>query len=301
MEKEKGLSTPQPPLSLPRLTFVSTLTQDLVADYLAHLRTRHDRVKTLQTPLGALVTFSRGLPPARQPRLWQDVTRLTPVDIETWLQSAQRQGLAPSTIHATLRVVRRFCPFLQEPTRLAHHPIQPRRHAVLVPQMRPRPMAEDDLIRVFQVIDALRDRTVFLLMLRCGLRVGEVTRLSWAAIDWTQGTIRVHDSKGRVDRVGSCSPDGEKVLRQWRRTQWPPLPVMCPSAHRLGTPVSIRTTQQAMSRYLKAAGITRRYSPHTLRQSLCDAASQGWDLAGSAQGADGAPLHHTDVARRPGL
>jgi site-specific recombinase XerD len=239
-----------------------------VADYLGHLRTRHDRVKTLQTTLGALVTFSRCLPPARQPRLWQDVTRLTPVDIDAWLQNAPRQGLAPSTTHTTLSVVRRFCTFLQEQTLLAHHPIHPRRHEVLVPQMLPRPMAEDDLIRLFQVIDALRDRTIFLLMLRCGLRVGEVTRLAWAAIDWTQGTIRVNDSKGRVDRVVYFSPDLEKVLRQWRRTQWPPLPLMCPGAHRLGTPVSIRTIQHAMSRYLKAAGLTRHYSPHTLRHTF---------------------------------
>jgi site-specific recombinase XerC len=301
MEKEKGMSTPQPALSLHRLTFVSALNQDLVADSLAHLRTRHYRVKTLQTTLGALVTFYRLLPPARQPRLWQDVTRLTPVDVDAWLQSAQRHGLAPSTIHATLRVARRCCTFLQEHTLLAHHPIHPRRHEVLVPQMLPRPMAEDDLIRFFQVIDALRERTIFLLMLRCGLWVGEVTRLAWAAVDWTQGTIRVNDGKGRVDRVVSCSPDLEKVLRQWRRTQWPPLPLMFPSAHRLGTPVRIRTIQHAMSRYLKAAGITRRYSPHTLRQSLRDAAPQRWDLAGSAQGADGTPLYHPDAALRPGL
>jgi site-specific recombinase XerD len=116
------MSTQQPPLSLHRLTFVSALNQDLVADYLAHLRTRHYSVNALQTTLGALVTFSRVLPPARQPRLWQDVTRLTPVDIDAWLQRAQRQGLAPSTIHATLSVVRRFCTFLQEQMLLAHPP-----------------------------------------------------------------------------------------------------------------------------------------------------------------------------------
>jgi len=262
------MSTQQPPLSLHRLTFVSALNQDLVADYLAHLRTRHSSVNTLQTTLGALVTFYRCLPPARQPRLWQEVTRLTPVDVDTWLHSAPRHGLAPSTIHTTLSGVRRFCTFLQEQMLLTHHPIHPRRHEVFVPQMLPRPMAEDDLIRFFQAIDALRDRTIFLLMLRCGLRVGEVTRLGWSAIDWTQGTIRVNNSKGRVDRVVYFSLDLEKVLRQWRRTQWPPLPLMFPSAHRPGTPVSIRTIQHAMSHHLKAAGITRRYSPHTLRHTF---------------------------------
>lgn len=262
------MSTQPPPLSLHRLTFVSTLNQDLVADYLAHLRTRHYSPKTLQTTLGALVTFYRLLPPARQPRLWQDVTRLTPADVDAWLQAAQRTGLAPSTLHSLLSVVRRFCTFLQEQGLLAHHPIHPRRHAVLLPQMLPRPMAEDDLIRFFQVIDALRDRTMFLLMLRCGLRVGEATTLLWAAIDWNQGTIRVNNSKGRVDRVVYFSPDLEQVLRQWRRAQWPPMPILFPSAHRPGTPVSIRAIQHMMARYLKAAGITRRYSPHTLRHTF---------------------------------
>src|SRR6266568_6904014 len=90
------MSTQQPPLSLHRLTFVSTLNQDLVADYLTHLRARHSSPKTLQTTLGALVSFYRLLPPARQPSLWQDVTRLTPADVDAWLAAAQRHGLAPS-------------------------------------------------------------------------------------------------------------------------------------------------------------------------------------------------------------
>src|SRR5262245_51835033 len=137
------MSTPQSPLSLHRLTFVSIFNQDLVAQYLAHLRTRHYSAKTLQTAVGALVTFYRLLPSARQPRLWQDINRLTPADVDCWLQTAQRKGLAPSTLHNLLSVVRRFCTFLQEQGLLAHHPIHPRRHEVLVPQMLPRPMVED--------------------------------------------------------------------------------------------------------------------------------------------------------------
>jgi integrase/recombinase XerD len=254
--------------SLHRLTFVSARNQDLVAEYLAHLRSRHASPKTLQTSLGALVTFYRRLPPARQPSLWQDVTRLTPADIDAWLEAAQRHGLAPSTIHTTLSVVRRFCTFLQEHGLLAHHPIQPRRHAVLLPQLLPRPMAEEDLIRLFQVIDVLRDRTMFLLMLRCGLRVGEVASLPWAAIDWAQGTIRVDNSKGRVDRGVYVSPDLEKVLRQWRRAQWPPMPWLFPSPSLPGAPVSVRSIQRVMAQYLKGAGITKAYSPHTLRHTF---------------------------------
>ena len=262
------MSTQHPPLSLHRLTFVSPLNQDLAADFLAHLRQRHASPKTLQTTLGALVSFYRLLPPARQPRLWQEVTRLTPADVDAWLQAAQRKGLAPSTLHTTLGVVRRFCTFLQEQGLLAHHPIHPRRHAVLLPQRLPRPMAADDLIRFFQVIDALRDRTMLLLMLRCGLRVGEATTLPWSAINGTQGTIRVNNSTGRVDRVVYVSSDLEKVLRQWRRAQWPPMPWLCPSPSTPAAPVSVRSIQRVMARYLKAAGLTKAASPHTLRHTF---------------------------------
>jgi integrase len=34
------------------------------------------------------------------------------------------------------------------------------------------------------------------LMLRCGLRVSEVSNLRWEAIAMTQGTLRVNNSKG---------------------------------------------------------------------------------------------------------
>jgi site-specific recombinase XerC len=48
---------------------------------------------------------------------------------------------------------------------------------------------------------------MLLLMLRCGLRVSEVSHVRWEAIDMAQGTLRVNTSKGQVDRVVYLSPD----------------------------------------------------------------------------------------------
>ena len=52
-------------------------------------------------------------------------------------------------------------------------------------------------------------------MLRCGLRVSEVSNVRWAAIAMTQGILRVYTRKGPVDRMVSLSPDGATALQQW--------------------------------------------------------------------------------------
>ena len=73
-----------------------------------------------------------------------------------------------------------------------------------------------DLTAFFQVIDAVRDRLIFLFMLRCGLRVSEVCALTWDAIDRGAGTVRINRGKGQVDRIVYLAPDVEQALEIWR-------------------------------------------------------------------------------------
>jgi site-specific recombinase XerD len=129
-------------------------------------------------------------------------------------------------------------------------------------------MAEEDLIRFFQIIDSLRDRTMFLLMLRCGLRVGEVSALTWPAIHAKAGSIRIDNSKGQVDRVVYASPDVEQALRQWRCWQPPEATYIFASPLKYGLRLGVRAIQHLMAKYLKRAQITTPYSPHSLRHTF---------------------------------
>src|SRR3989442_2485940 len=108
-------------------------------------------------------------------------------------------------------------------------------------------------------------RTMFLLMLRCGLRVGEVSSLPWAAIDLVQGTVRIDNSKGHVDRVVYLAPDVAKALRQWQGHQAAAAPYVFPSR---GTSLTARQIRNLMTDYLKLAGIPKAYSPHSLRHTF---------------------------------
>jgi len=97
--------------------------------------------------------------------------------------------------------------------------------------------------------------------------VSEVSHLAWSALDFAQGTIRIDHSKGQVDRVVYLAPDVAKTLRQWQRLQSAPPCYVFPSrvTRKGGRPLRARQIQHCMTRYLKLAGITKAYSPHSLR------------------------------------
>jgi integrase/recombinase XerD len=163
-----------------------------------------------------------------------------------------------------------FFVFLGDHGVLAQAPMQLPRHQMLVPTRLPRPMAEAEVIVFFRVSDALEDRPMFLLMLRCGLRVSKVSHLCWAALAMAQGTLRVNNSKGQVDRVVYRSPDVATAWRQWYGLQSAAAGYVFPSPMRRqgGLPLGARQIRNRMPRYLKRAGITKRSSPHSLRHYL---------------------------------
>jgi integrase/recombinase XerD len=167
----------------------------------------------------ALKSFAVLIPEARQATLSHDLTQTTPTDVDAWIEASFHHQLAPSTVATRLRVMQGFLTFLRDQGAIAQSPMRLPRHHLLVPQGLPRPMAEDEVVAFFRVIDALRDRTMFFLMLRCGLRVSEVGNLPWSALDFAQGTVRIDHSTGQVDRVVSLAPDVANALRQWQRLQ----------------------------------------------------------------------------------
>ncbi len=159
------------------------------------------------------------MPAARQITLSQDLALTTPGAIDMWIEASFHPPLAPGTIATRLRVVQGFCVFLRDQGCVAQSPMRLPRHHILVPQELPRPMAADAVLACFRVIAALRDRAMFLLMRRGGLRGGEVSRLLWSALDLAQGPVRIDHRPGHVDRVVSRAPAVANALRQWQGLQ----------------------------------------------------------------------------------
>src|SRR5262245_21017916 len=250
----------------PALVDFSVPNQHRILQYLTLLAVRHYTTATLAAVVRTLNAFRRQVTGARQPVLTADLTQTTAQDIVAFIAAAHASGRAPSTMNTQLGLLPAFFEHLRDEGQMTQQPVR-RRHRLLTPTVLPKPIPDADLTAFFRVIDAVRDRLIFLFMLRCGLRVSEVCALAWEAIDIRAGTVRINRGKGQVDRIVYLSPDVEQTLQVWRAHHTHG-PYLFPSPKRHRAHLFRSYINWLMNHYLAAAGVTRHYSPHCLRHTF---------------------------------
>ncbi|MFZ2097336.1 MAG: tyrosine-type recombinase/integrase [Anaerolineales bacterium] len=100
-------------------------------------------------------------------------------DVDAFIEHSQAQGHAIATINRRLAALQSFFHFLAiETDQAPRNPVLPRRHYIRQGLPLPRDVQDPVLEKLFAVIHDPRDRVMFLLMLRCGMRVSEIRNLS---------------------------------------------------------------------------------------------------------------------------
>ena len=115
---------------------------------------------------------------------------------------------------------------------------------------------------------SLRDRALFLVAYRHGLRASEVGLLRAEDLDLRTLRLMVRRLKGSHSGAHPLQPDEAKALRAWLRGRpQPPSPVLFPSNR--GDPIARRTLDWLMKRYGEAAGLppAKRHF-HCLKHSI---------------------------------
>ncbi|MGH9849274.1 MAG: tyrosine-type recombinase/integrase [Blastocatellia bacterium] len=217
------------------LSFLTSISQQHAIRYLIALEARNYADGTLSSTVSTLKSLTSLVSESRQAAIVDNLTQTTSQDITDFTIAAQKAGLAPSTINLKLSLLREFFEFLREDGSMISQPVF-RRHKLLTPITLPKPMNETDLVAFFKVIDSVRDRLIFLLMLRCGLRVSEVCALTWEAIDFNDSTARINDGKGQVDRITYFSSDVAQTLKTWQARKETGK-YLFPSRNRKGSPL----------------------------------------------------------------
>jgi site-specific recombinase XerD len=148
-----------------------------------------------------------------------DPAKVTFREIDLFIARQRENGCKPATVNRRLAAIQAFYAFLADEDPDLVCPIIPRRHYLREPQRLPRPVQEEALWAFFTAIEAdpafrTRDRAMFLLMLRCGLRIGEVAGLFLADLylDEPHPRLLVR-GKGSRERTVFLSHQAEHALR----------------------------------------------------------------------------------------
>lgn len=128
-------------------------------------------------------------------------------------------------------------------------------------------MSKSEIIKLFSVIDNLRDKTILMTIYGAGLRLSEVVHLRVQDIDSEGMRIFVHHGKGEKDRYTLLSQENLTVLREYWKVYRPNHPegYLFYTKNNKGNCITWRTVQDMMAKYLKKAKLSEKYTIHTLR------------------------------------
>ena len=186
----------------------------------------------------------------------------------SYIDHLRYRRLSPKTINCHLDSIRGFYNYLIEEEQVAI--INPVKHgyALRLSQPLPRYLREEEVNRFLKAVQKRRDRAIFLLMLRCGLRVEEVAKLALTDLDLRRSQMLVH-GKGAKERIVYISDDTYIALvkyletRKWARAK---KVFLVEKGTFKGKPISVRGIQKRMEYYARKAGLS--ISCHRLRHTM---------------------------------
>jgi integrase/recombinase XerC len=115
-----------------------------------------------------------------------------------------------------------------------------------------------------------RDAAILEVIYSCGLRVSELCRLCAADIDWSEQVVRVR-GKGRKERLVPIGAPALAAIRAYWKFRTDPAQndrAVFSARPNKTTPLTPRTVQLRLKKYLRSAGLDPNMTPHKLRHSF---------------------------------
>jgi len=236
-------------------------TAELRAGYRRYLKRMNCSPHTLKNYLNILDHFI----------LWLKVpvAQASPRDIGIYTDHLLSKRRKPKTINCHPGTIRCFFEYLidEEGLQLIN-PVK-KAYRLRLPKPVPKHLKEEQVTALFEKIRDLRDRAMFMLMLRCGLRVEEVAHVTSDAIDFSRRQLFVSNGKGSKDRVVYLSEDTRSTLERYVKKPGSSKTkrlFLVQKGPMKGKPISVRGIQKRIECYAAQSGVS--VSCHKLRHTM---------------------------------
>lgn len=256
--------------------------------FLEHLKLERNAsahtIKSYAEDLFAARDFLRG-PGGKLPQ----VPDLGTSQIRAWVAGLHASGFAPTSIARRLSTVKSFCRYLCREGVLDRNPAQglraprPGRHlpkfieASQIEALLEAPPADRPM--------GLRDRALLETCYGAGLRVSELVGINLEDLDLETGTVRIR-GKGKRERLAPLGRHATSAIGRWLAAR-KPAPGAAPRhrsalfLNKNGTRLTTRSVGRMLEKYLRAAGLDPKLSPHSLRHSFAThLLNRGADIRG---------------------
>ena len=249
---------------LKRLSEKQLVGKNHVEGYLRDQYRRHLRPNTLGNALRAIEGFITFIQKEGKVHL-EEITRQ---NIEGWLEHEQDRGLKASTVKMRFGALKAFLRFLIEREVLSHELLS-KRMIIKVPDALPRAIDPDDIRQLVALLEDVRDRAMILILLRTGMRVGELQNLIVEDVNLKQRRIEIYEAaKTRVGRVVYLSEDALKALKAWLTVREPHKTYLFYSRGKYRHSITYPAVRAVFIKYLHKAGLSHKgYTLHCLRHT----------------------------------
>ena len=231
--------------------------------YLRDKYRRNCRASTLQLTATSLIFFLSFYRKSGKQRIDQ----IERQDLEAFIEHEQDRGLSANSVRTRLCCVYAFIRFLIKEKILGYELLE-RKIRLKLPDCLPRAIEAENVQRLISVIGNVRNRAIILLLLRTGMRIGELLNATMQDIDLSKQQIIIYQAdKTAVGRVVYFSDDAHQALLAWLRGR-------DTHKHRLfygqgRSSLSYEAARSMFVKYLKKAGLQYHgYSLHCLRHTF---------------------------------
>jgi integrase/recombinase XerD len=248
--------------SLSRLSTLEIGGEGHVEEYLRHQYRRHFQANTIRGSYTGLSYFFTFL----KERGRGGIEEVEKADLEAFVEHEQDRGIKLSTVKLRVAQVKAFLRFMIDRGDISEE-VFPWKLTIKMPEPLPRAMDSDDVDTLLAVKGNVRDRAMIVLLLRTGMRIGELLRTRLIDVDMEEQKILIYEGeKNQRGRVVYFSADAKTALEFWMKERNKIYELLFYGYK--GRPLSYQASRMMFVKYLDQAGLSHKgYTLHCLRHT----------------------------------